>query len=105
MNNVEFFAAKYTHADLPPYRLQNHHYWFDIDNGMRKSSKYDIELTVENKSDVILSSFYGSITNIKVYDMYVDSISEILQMYPTNSNLLINDTARKIVDMNGLTTS
>ena len=61
-------------------------------------------MTVENNSDIILESFYGNITNIKVYDIYVDSVSEILQMYPTNSHLLVNDTARKIVDMTGLTT-
>lgn len=104
LNVVEFFAAKYIHADIPVYKLQNHHYWFDIDNGIKKVSKYDIEMTVENKSEIILGSFYGNITNIKVYDIYVDSVSEILQMYPTNSHLLVNDTARKIVDMTGLTT-
>lgn len=105
LNVAEFFAAEYKHADLPIYRLQNHHYWFDMDNGQRKSSKYDIELVEENKSEVIIYSFYGSITNIKVFDIYVDDVSEILQMYPTNSHLLVNDTARKVVDMNGLTRS
>ena len=104
LNVVEFFAAKYIHADIPLYKLQNHHYWFDIDNGIKKVSKYDIEMTVENKSEIILGSFYGNITNIKVFDIYVDSVSEILQMYPTNNHLLVNDTARKIVDMSGLST-
>ena len=104
LNSSEFFAAEYTHADLPLYRLQNHHYWFDIDNGIRSVGKFDIELNVYNKSEIILNSFYGNITNIKVYDIYIDNISEILQMYPTNSHLLVNDTARKIVDMNGIST-
>lgn len=102
MNISELFAARYTHADLPPYRLQNHHYWFDIDNGKRNVGKYDIELAVIEKSDIILYTFYGSITNIKVFDRYVDNVSEILQTYPTDSHLLVNDTARKIVDMNGI---
>lgn len=102
MNISELFAARYTHADLPPYRLQNHHYWFDIDNGKRNVRKYDIELAVIEKSDIILYTFYGSITNIKVFDRYVDNVSEILQTYPTDSHLLVNDTARKIVDMNGI---
>ena len=84
--------------------MQNHHYWFDIDNGIRSVRKFDIELNVYNKSEIILNSFYGNITNIKVYDIYIDNISEILQMYPTNSHLLVNDTARKIVDMNGIST-
>ena len=103
LNTSEFFAAQYVHADLPIYRLQNHHYWFDIDNGTRAVGKYDIELTVTNKSEILLYSFYGSITNIKVFDRYVDNVSEILQMYPTDSHLLVNDTARKIVSMNGIT--
>ena len=98
----EFFAAEYVHADLPLYRLQNHHYWFDIDNGQKQVGKYDLELVESNKSEIILHSFYGSITNIKVFDIYVDSVTEILQMYPTNSHLIVNDTARKIIDMNGL---
>ena len=104
LNVSEFSASEYIHADLPLYKLQNHHYWFDIDNSIKSVSKYNIELTVENKSEIVLSSFYGDITNIKIFDIYIDSVSEILQMYPTNSNLLVNDTARKIIDMNGLIT-
>ena len=46
-------------------------------------------------------SFDGKITNIKVYDKYIDNISEVLQMYPTNNHLLINDTARKFVELSG----
>ena len=102
LNSAEFFAAEYIHADIPLYKLQNHHYWFDIDNGVKRVGKYTVELPVMNKSEIILNSFYGDITNIKVFDRYVDNVSEILQMYPTNSHLLVNDTARKIVDMNGL---
>jgi hypothetical protein len=43
----------------------------------------------------------GKITNIKVYDTYVDNVSELIQMYPTNQHLLINDTARKFVILHG----
>ena len=76
-----------------------------MDNLIKSVSKFNIECVVENKSDIILSSFYGYITNIKVFDIYIDNVSEILQMYPTNSHLLVNDTARKIVDLNGLVLS
>lgn len=103
LNSYEFAAAEYVHADLPLYRLQNHHYWFDMDNLKQDIGKYNIELIVDTKSDIVLNSFYGSITNIKVFDIYIDNVSEILEMYPTSSHLLVNDTARKIVDMNGLT--
>ena len=102
LHSVELSASEYVHADIPIYKLQNHHYWFDIDNSIKSIGKYNIELVVDKKSEIILSSFKGNITNIKVFDIYVDNVSEILQMYPTNSNLLVNDTARKIVDLNGL---
>ena len=102
LNTSEFFAAEYVHADLPLYKLQNHHYWFDIDNGKRIVSHCNVEMSVEVKSDIVLSSFNGNITNIKVFDDYIDDVSEILQMYPTSSHLIVNDTARKIVEMNGL---
>lgn len=105
LNTAEFFAAEYVHADVPLYKLQNHHYWFDMDNGKKSVAKFNIELVVENRSDIILSSFYGIITNIKIFDVYIDSVSEILQMYPTSSHLLVNDTAREVVDMNGLTSN
>ena len=105
MNNVELFAAQYTHADLPPYRLQNFHYWFDIDNGQSVVSKYDMELPQEKQGDIVLHNFVGSITNIKVFDVYNDNVSEILQMYPTHSHLIVNDTARKIVALGGVATN
>ena len=40
--------------------------------------------------------------NIKVFDVYNDSISEILQMFPNHQHLIINDTARKVLDMHGV---
>jgi hypothetical protein len=45
---------------------------------------------------------YGSITNIKLFDTDNDNITELLQMYPTNNNLIINDTARKLINLSGL---
>ena len=103
LNNIEFFAAEYKHnTEVPAYMLQSHHYWFDIDNGKHKVGRYDIELMQTTKCEVILRNFIGAITNIKVFSEYNDNISEILQMYPTNSNLLINDTARKLVDLSGV---
>ena len=114
LNNVTFFvwfrwdkvlnvcdmgAAQYKYnQQIPLYKLQPAHYWYDIDNPYQKKVlRYNIELNVQNKSVVNLYSFYGTITNIKIFDIYVDDISEVLQMYPTHSHLLINDTARKLV--------
>ena len=68
------------------------------------TDKWTIEYSVSNKVDVILNGLLGSITNIKLFNTYNDNISEILQMYPTNNTLLINDTARNILGMDGVRT-
>ena len=102
LNTMQAFAAKYVHADMPEYKLQNHHYWFDMDNGMSVSSKYDIELIQDKEGDVELYAFAGEITNIKLFDIYVSNDSEILQMLPNNQHLLINDTARKPISSSGV---
>ena len=61
-----------------------------------------VETTKTEKKDVVLHGFEGTITNIKVFDVYNDSISEILQMFPNHQHLIINDTARKVLDMHGV---
>lgn len=102
MNIMEMGAAEYKYPDgIPPYKLQPFHYYFDIDNMRTVTSKYDIEMVQDNKGDVIINNFAGTITNFKLFDYYNDNISEILQMLPTNKHLLINDTARKILDLPG----
>lgn len=101
MNIVEMSCAKYVHADMPLYKLQNYHYWFDIDNAITKVGKYDIEMTQDTKGEIIVHTFNGELTNIKVFDIYVDNVSEILQMYPDNQHLLVNDTARKLIAGDG----
>ena len=102
MNILEISAAKYFHLDLPIYKLQPYHYAFDIDNIKNVVSKYDIELKQDEHKDVIMFSFDGKITNIKVYNKYIDDISELLQMLPTNQHLIINDVCRKFVDLPGI---
>lgn len=101
LNIIELSAARYIHADLPAYKLQNHHYWFDIDHLKTKITKYNIEMSQPEKGEVIVHTFNGEMTNIKVFDIYNDNVSEILQMYPTNQHLLVNDTARKLIATDG----
>ena len=60
------------------------------------------EFIQEKRKDVIMYVPYGSITNIKLFDTDNDNITELLQMYPTNNNLIINDTARKLINLSGL---
>ena len=95
-------AAKYVWPDsIPIYKLNSHHYWYDMDNMMTSTGKYNVEFNIDKKTEVMLEGFYGKITNIKIFDIYNDNISEVLMMYPNNKRLLINDTARNIIGMSG----
>ena len=55
----------------------------------------------ENKEDVMVNGLPGTITNFKLFDIYVENPYEMLQQYPTSQHLLINDTCRKIIDIQG----
>jgi len=102
---VEFSACEYTWPQqIPIYKLQSGNYYYDIDNKQTITDKWTIEYTSPNKVDVILNGFLGDITNIKLFNIYNDNISEIMQMYPTNNTLIINDTARNILGMDGIKT-
>ena len=103
MNIIELGAIEYVAPNgMPVYLVQDFNKYFDINNIKNAVTKYDIELEQYEKGDVITYSFDGKITNIKIYDSYEGNISELIQMYPTNQNLLINDTARKFVELTGL---
>lgn len=102
MNLCEAFAAEYTHPEMPEYKLQSYHYLFDIDNGMSVTAKYNVEMIQNKEGNVEINCFSGDITNIKVIDIYIDNISQILQMLPNNQHLLINDTARKLINGTGV---
>lgn len=102
LNVIELAAAPYMFPDgIPMYKLQPHHYYFDIDNAVKSVSKFNVEMIQPDKKDVILYGAPGTMTNFKVFDVYNDNVSEILQMYPNHQHLIINDTARPVVDMHG----
>lgn len=105
MNLVDLNAYKYTYPEnIPLYKLNSSHYIFDIDNPDSKwVGKYDIEFRQSERSSIELTGFSGWITNFKVLDMYLDNVSELMQMYPTNQHLLVNDTARRIINAHGVT--
>ena len=104
MNLFDMSAYLYTcPKNVPIYKLQSAHYYYDIDNPAEQISlKYSNELTDEIGHDVYISNFYGTITNFKVFDIYNDNISELLQIYPTHQHLMINDTARRINGLDGV---
>jgi len=100
---VEMSASKYSHPDnIPLYKLQSYHYYFDIDNSIKSVGKYNDEIDQMTSGDVMIGKIIGTITNFKLFDVYIDNITEILMMMPTNQHLLINDTARKLIDLNGV---
>ena len=102
MNLLELSAVEYSAPQgMPTYMVQPFHMNFDVNNMKSSVYKYDIELEVYEKSEVITYSFDGKITNIKLYDTYIDDNSELLQMLPTNQHLIINDVARKFVELPG----
>ena len=102
MNIIEISSAKYVWPEeIPMYKLQSGNYYYDIDNMVTKTDKWNIEMQINEKSQIMLKGFYGTITNIKVFDYYDDNISEIMQMYPTNNRLLVNDTARNVIGLDG----
>lgn len=104
MNMINLSAYEYVHNEnVPLYKLNNVHYYFDVDNKNRqKISKYNANFNQDKRSSIEIFGFNGSITNIKVYDIFIDNISELIQMYPTNQHLLINDTARKLIGNQGV---
>lgn len=104
LNLFNFAAYEYVrNENVPIYKLNNVHYWFNIDSPASEYvSKYNVEFILNEKQPVEIHGFNGWLTNIKVYDMYIDNLSEILQMYPTNQHLLINDTAKKLLGNQGV---
>lgn len=104
LNSVDAHAYKYTYNEkIPIYMLSNQNYYFDIDNPISEcQAKFNEEMIIHEKSEIEINNFFGSITNFKVFDLYNDNISELLQMYPTHQHLMINDTARKIIDNGGV---
>ena len=103
LNISEIGAILYTYNQaIPVYKLKNGHYFYDVDNKDSISDRWNIEYNIDSKQDISLHNFVGNITNIKIFDIYNDNLSEMFQQYPTNNNLIVNDTARKLVGLDGV---
>lgn len=102
LSDLSIYKYKYPN-NIPTYKLQKYHYYIDIDNGQTITSNYNNELYVSTKSPIRIYNIYSfKITNIKVFDIYVDNVSKIMMQYPTNQHLIINDTARPIYGLLGV---
>ena len=101
--DMSAYLYKITNENIPLYKITNAHYFFDIDNPYAQiNSQYNDLCEDLEGHDVYISNFYGGITNFKLFDVYNDNISELLQMFPTHQHLMINDTARHITGMEGV---
>lgn len=102
LNVCELAALPYTYRDgIPLWKLQPAHYYFDSDNIIKSVKQWNIELIQTEKKDVVVHGFPGAITNIKVIDVYDDNVTELMQQYPNNQHMIVNDCARKIIELNG----
>lgn len=103
MNTSNLICAKYKYPDnLPIYKLQKFHYYFDIDGAEVVSDTFSEEFDVESKSEVKVSHFPGCLSNVKLLNIYNDNLSELLMQNPTNQHLLINDTALPFLSLRGV---
>lgn len=97
LRTLDMTASINKHPEnIPLYQLSNWHYYFDVDNHQQSTSKWNTEMEINPKADILLNGCYGNMSNIKVFDVYNDNMSELMMQYPTNQHLIINDTARQL---------
>lgn len=103
LNISELGIVQYSHSDdVPLYKMKPVHYVYDFENQLAHEVEgWNIEMMQDTKQDVVVHGFPGIISNIKVFDAYIDDMATLLQEYPNHQHLLINDAVRPIVDMNG----
>ena len=103
LNLIDFTAYKYSYnQNIPLYKLNNSAYYFDLNNPIQVTSRYNDEFTISAKSDIAIEGYFGWFTNIKLFDVYNSDMAEIIQTYPNHQHLLVNDTARKLVENTGV---
>lgn len=103
LNTIDMSASRLTYPDgVPLYKLTEYHYMFDIDNRQEVVTSWNEEMSINEDTEVICYGVPGLLTNIKVFDVYDDKMTELLQQYPTNAHLRINDTARPLVGLLGV---
>lgn len=104
MNTADLTLYPYTYNhDIPQYKLAPQHYLFDMDTPAAQSVRpWNIEYMQPEPACVSVTGFWGWLTNVKVMDVYDPELTELLQMYPQNSHLIINDTARRLLDLPGV---
>ena len=91
-------------SDIEKEKLFQSFCSFLIDDSNVEYAEYISTFIIEIQENADLSQLLQTIKEgVVLYTgiQYNDNISEILQMYPTNNTLIINDTARNILGMDG----
>ena len=80
-------------------------YWFDLDNPVyEETNTYNNDFTVYANQSCYIHAYPFMLTNIKLYNTYLDKVSSIKESikYTTqNESCVINDLARPISSGHG----
>ena len=91
--------------NIPPRKLRPTMFYIDKENKRTFRTNYDERYIVSCRTPVILQVPPDDmITNFKLYTSYISDEPYLIQQYPNRTDLLINDTARKLLDFRGPTT-
>jgi hypothetical protein len=97
----ELSVYKHIHrTDMPVYILKPEHFWFDIDRPVAElTSAYNNDYNLETEQPVQIHPWPLSVTNIKLYNRYLDhddAIKETLKYTTTDPRCVFADLARPI---------
>lgn len=103
---TELNIYKYKHReDIPIYKIRPEMFYFDFDNPIFEGTgAYNPDFNILSPQDCLLHSYPFSITNIKLYNRYMDKHSCVVESNKyttTNPNCVINDVARPILSSPG----
>jgi hypothetical protein len=87
--------------DIPAAKVNPGSYYLDFNNKISKVFKYTSEIPISEKSEIILNCCGEKISGIKIFSEYEENISDIMQQYPNNNKLIVNDTVKSILDKPG----
>ena len=103
--STEMEVYKYTHDEnLPIYRIRQDMNYFDTDNGVLLASVYNNSYINDKSVDIVLKPYGALVTNVKVYDKYMDhkaGLAELLKYTSKNDHCVVCDLARKIDTVHG----
>ena len=104
----ELNIYNYSHREsVPLYQLRPEMYWFDFENPLcTLTAEYNNDFDMDKPYPCKIHSYPLSITNVKYYNTYLDSVDvvkEMIKYTTTHEHCVINDLARPINSGHGYT--